>query len=208
MFPVRIGYRQMPSQPRIDRDGALGSTSTATDVPSADGNRASIAPEGPFGVRSPVVNGSPPKNGSSWASSEAVRRSMKANRRCDTGPERRLRSTLHACGYRFRKDYRVDLEDLRVHVDVAFPRDRVAVFVDGCFWHRCPEHGSDPRRNGDFWRRKLDANVERDQRVTEALVSAGWKVIRVWEHEPSEEAAGQVIAALQIAHSDQEMQCA
>src|SRR5688572_30086132 len=80
----------------------------------------------------------------SWASSESVRRSMQANRRCDTGPERRLRSLLHARGYRFRKDHRVDLDRVRVHIDIAFTRAKVATFVDGCFWHRCREHGSDP----------------------------------------------------------------
>jgi len=132
----------------------------------------------------------------SWASTEAVRRSMKANRRCDTGPERKLRSVLHGRGLRFRKDYRVDVDWLRVRIDVAFPRARVAAFVDGCFWHRCPRHGSDPRRNGEFWRRKLDANVKRDRRVDTALPSAGWIVVRVWEHEPVEAAADRVVAAL------------
>lgn len=129
---------------------------------------------------------------------------MKANRRCDTGPELRLRSLLHSRGHRFRKDYRLDLDQLRgldldqlrVRIDIAFPRARVAAFVDGCFWHRCPQHGSDPRRNGEFWRRKLDANVERDHRVDAALAAAGWTVVRVWEHEPPEAAADRVVATL------------
>lgn len=133
---------------------------------------------------------------SSWASTEGVRRSMQANRRCDTGPERRLRSVLHARGQRFRKDYRLDLDQLRVRIDIAFTAARVAVFVDGCFWHRCPEHGSDPRRNGEFWRRKLDANVARDERVDAALGAAGWTVLRVWEHEPAEAAADRITATL------------
>jgi DNA mismatch endonuclease (patch repair protein) len=68
--------------------------------------------------------------------------------------------------------------------------------VDGCFWHRCPEHGSDPRRNGEFWRRKLDANVARDERVDAALAAAGWTVLRVWEHEPAGSAADRIIVAL------------
>lgn len=137
-----------------------------------------------------------PKPPSSWASTEGVRRSMQANRRCDTGPERRLRSLLHARDHRFRKDYRLDLDGLRVRVDVAFPRARIAAFVDGCFWHRCPEHGSDPRRNGHFWRRKLDANVERDRHVDAALAAAGWTVVRVWEHESPEAAADLITSIL------------
>lgn len=136
---------------------------------------------------------------SSWASTEGVRRSMKANRRCDTGPEVRLRSLLYSHGHRFRKDYRLDLDRLRVRIDVAFPGAKVAAFVDGCFWHRCPQHGSDPRRNGDFWRRKLDANVERDHRVDAALAAAGWTVVRVWEHEPPQAAADRVIVTLRRA---------
>lgn len=117
---------------------------------------------------------------------------MQSNRRVDTGPERALRSALHRAGLRFRKDYRVDLPGLRVRVDVAFPKRRVAVFVDGCFWHRCPEHGTDPQLNGEFWRRKLQRNVERDQRVTAALADAGWRVVRCWEHEPADVAARRV----------------
>jgi DNA mismatch endonuclease (patch repair protein) len=117
---------------------------------------------------------------------------MQANRRCDTAPELRFRSALHQRGFRFRKDYRVDLQDLRVRIDIAFPRAMVAGFVDGCFWHRCPEHGSDPCRNGDFWQRKLDRNVERDRRVDAELKAAGWKVVRVWEHEPVEAGADRI----------------
>jgi DNA mismatch endonuclease, patch repair protein len=119
---------------------------------------------------------------------------MLSNRRTDTGPELRLRSLLHAHGARFRKDYRIDLNNLRVRADIAFPRYRLAVFVDGCFWHRCPEHGSDPRRNGDFWQRKLDRNVERDRRVDAALARADWKVLRFWEHIPEQKAVGQILA--------------
>lgn len=128
----------------------------------------------------------------SWASSPGVRRSMRSNRRTDTGPERALRSALHRMGLRFRKDYRVDLDELRVRIDVAFPGRLLAVFVDGCFWHRCPVHRTDPRLNGDFWERKLQQNVERDARVNAALTSAGWTVLRCWEHEAAEAAAQRV----------------
>jgi DNA mismatch endonuclease (patch repair protein) len=121
---------------------------------------------------------------------------MKSNRRSDTGPERLLRSAMHARGLRFRKDYRIDLSELRVRADVAFPRVRVAVFVDGCFWHRCPDHASDPRNNAEFWERKLSGNVERDRRVDVALEADGWTVIRCWEHEPASVAAEKVAAVV------------
>lgn len=117
---------------------------------------------------------------------------MRANRRADTGPERRLRSELHALGLRFRKDLRIDLEHRKVRVDIAFPKAHVAVFVDGCFWHSCPEHGTQPRANASFWSEKLRRNVERDRLVDEALTSAGWSVLRVWEHE------SEVVAARRI----------
>ena len=117
---------------------------------------------------------------------------MRANRRVDTRPERQLRSALHARGMRFRKDLRVDLDALRVRVDVAFPKAAVAVFVDGCFWHSCSLHGTQPRANESYWSAKLRRNVERDRRVDEALSLAGWHVLRVWEHEQAEEAAERI----------------
>jgi len=142
---------------------------------------------------------SPSAAGGSWASSPGTRRSMRSNRRSDTAPERALRSALHRRGLRFRKDYRVDLAELRVRIDVVFPVRKLAVFIDGCFWHCCPEHGSSPRLNNDFWERKLRTNVERDARVDDALLSAGWTVIRCWEHEPVEVAANRIQEALSLA---------
>lgn len=121
---------------------------------------------------------------------------MRSNRRTDTGPERRLRSELHRRGRRFRKDYRIDVNGMRIQVDIAFPRARLAVFVDGCFWHRCPQHASDPVRNSEFWRRKLERNVERDDQVALVLGSIGWDVLRCWEHEAADQAANRVVAAL------------
>jgi DNA mismatch endonuclease (patch repair protein) len=127
----------------------------------------------------------------SWAISLASRHSMQANTGVDTKPEQRLRSALHRQGLRFRKHYRLELGDLHVRPDVVFTRHRVAIFLDGCFWHRCPAHGSSPRANSDYWEPKLTRNVERDARVDRALRSHGWAVIRIWEHEdPAEAAAG------------------
>ena len=106
-----------------------------------------------------------------------------ANRRRDTAVELRLRSELHARGLRFRKDLLLRVGTVRVHPDVVFTRAKVAVFLDGCFWHACPEHGTVPRSNVTYWAPKLTANIGRDQRVNEALTMDGWLVRRVWEHE-------------------------
>src|SRR6202140_1527680 len=119
-----------------------------------------------------------------------------ANMRADTKPEIALRSALHQLGYRYRKDYRLDLDGgRRVRPDIAFPARKVAVFVDGCFWHACPEHGSKPRANEWYWGPKLIKNVERDRINDAALILAGWTVVRLWEHVPLAEAVSTVITA-------------
>ncbi len=125
---------------------------------------------------------------------------MRANRRKDTRPEVELRRALHRLGYRYRKDYRLDLEDgRRVRPDIAFTGRKVAVFVDGCFWHACPEHGSKPRVNEWYWSPKLLRNVERDEMNNAALTTAGWTVVRLWEHVPLQEAVATVVTALASA---------
>ncbi len=122
---------------------------------------------------------------------------MKANRRTDTKPELALRHALHRLGYRYRKDYRLDLDSgRRVRPDIAFTARKVAVFVDGCFWHACPEHGSKPRANEWYWGPKLIKNVERDRVNDAALILAGWTVVRLWEHVPLDEAVTTVVTAL------------
>jgi DNA mismatch endonuclease (patch repair protein) len=108
---------------------------------------------------------------------------MRRNPRRDTKPELRLRSALHCAGLRFRKDYPVRAGGRLIRPDIVFPKARIAVFVDGCFWHRCPEHGVDPRHNAGYWGPKLQRNVARDREVDRALTEDGWSVIRVWEHE-------------------------
>jgi DNA mismatch endonuclease (patch repair protein) len=121
-----------------------------------------------------------------------------ANRRADNVPERALRSALHRRGLRFRKNLYVRVEGLPrgARPDVVFTRARLLVFLDGCFWHRCSEHGTSPKTRSDYWRIKLDANVERDRRHERALEAAGWQVIRVWEHEDPEEAADRIASVL------------
>jgi DNA mismatch endonuclease (patch repair protein) len=122
---------------------------------------------------------------------------MRANRRTDTKPEMALRKALHRQGYRYRKDYRLDLaEGKRVRPDIAFTARRVAVFVDGCFWHACPDHGSKPANNTWYWGPKLLRNVERDRAADAALAAAGWDVVRIWEHVPVEDAVTAVLDAL------------
>lgn len=126
----------------------------------------------------------------------AVSKRMRANRRRDTGPEIAIRSALHQAGMRFFVDRPVRLADRTVRPDVVFPRSRVAVFVDGCFWHACPLHGSKPRHNSEYWEQKLQLNVTRDQLVDQALADADWLGMRFWEHEDPQHVAQQVVTAV------------
>ncbi len=123
---------------------------------------------------------------------------MQGNRSIDTRPELALRSELHRRGYRFRKSV-APVAGVRCRADVVFARARVAVFVDGCFWHRCPEHGTRPRTNSSYWQVKLDRNVARDRRNDDALTASGWTVVRVWEHEDVRDAADRVEAILKLS---------
>lgn len=130
------------------------------------------------------------------ASDSATRRAMQGNRRVDTAPEVNLRRALHASGLRFRKDLIVKGADVKAKADIVFTRQKVAVFVDGCFWHGCPAHCRMPTRNRDYWEAKIGRNQERDHRVTTALIADGWRAIRIWEHEPIEQAIARVRDAL------------
>lgn len=125
---------------------------------------------------------------------------MKGNRRRDTKPELAVRSALHRLGLRFRCDYPIELEGRRpVRPDVVFTRVKVAVFIDGCYWHACPEHGTSPKSNPSYWAAKLARNVKRDRQTDGALAERGWTVIRAWEHEPIESAAARVASAVEEA---------
>ncbi len=121
---------------------------------------------------------------------------MRRNPRRDTKPELALRSELHRRGLRFRKDLPVRVPGRVVRPDVVFTRARLAVFLDGCFWHCCPQHGNVPRANGAYWQPKLERNVARDRAVDAALTDAGWQVLRAWEHEQPSEVADRVLAVL------------
>jgi DNA mismatch endonuclease (patch repair protein) len=121
---------------------------------------------------------------------------MRRNPSGDTQLELRVRSALHRSGLRFRKALRLRVGDISVRPDVVFTRARVAVFLDGCFWHGCPEHGTSPRVNSRYWGEKLARNFARDQRVDEALAAEGWTVLRFWEHEAPDEIARAVVQAV------------
>jgi DNA mismatch endonuclease (patch repair protein) len=122
--------------------------------------------------------------------------------RRDTLPERAIRSELHRRGFRFRVD-RAPLQGFRSRADIVFGPARVAVYVDGCFWHSCPEHGTKPKTNSDWWERKLHRNQERDRETDRVLREHGWEVVRIWEHEDPVAAADTVETAVRKTHAPQ-----
>ena len=129
------------------------------------------------------------------ASSEVVRSRMQRQRRRDTKPEVELRRILHSRGLRYRVDHK-PMEGMRRRADLVFTRARVAVFVDGCFWHSCPLHATRPASNAEWWEQKLLAKVQRDRDTDRRLEEAGWTVLRAWEHEPPSEVADRVTVAV------------
>jgi DNA mismatch endonuclease (patch repair protein) len=118
---------------------------------------------------------------------------MARQRTRDTAPEVAIRCELHRQGLRYRLHVRPE-PAVRAVADLVFRGAQVAVFVDGCFWHGCPTHGSWPASNADWWRAKIERNVQRDGATTDALAARGWRVIRIWEHEPPSEAAARIAA--------------
>ncbi|MCQ4120390.1 very short patch repair endonuclease [Rhodococcus tibetensis] len=120
---------------------------------------------------------------------------MRAQRRRDTVPELGLRRELHRRGVRFFVD-RAPVKGIRRRADLVFPRRKVAVYVDGCFWHSCPEHATFPKNNAEWWADKLAGNVTRDRDTDARLAESGWTVVRIWEHEDPVEAADRVQLAL------------
>ncbi|WP_442868176.1 very short patch repair endonuclease [Brevibacterium sp. BDJS002] len=119
---------------------------------------------------------------------------MVANRSRDTKPELALRSILHSRGLRFRVDSS-PLNGVRSRADIVFSKAKIAVFVDGCFWHGCPDHFIMPKTNSDYWSTKIGSNTSRDRKVDQTLVDAGWLVMRVWEHEDFISVAARIEAA-------------
>lgn len=116
---------------------------------------------------------------------------MQSNKSRDTKPELALRSAVHALGLRYRVSAK-PLAGLRRTADLVFPRAKVAVFLDGCFWHGCPEHHTVASANATFWAEKVQSNRARDRNTDDRLADAGWVSVRVWEHEDPRAAARHV----------------
>lgn len=149
----------------------------------------------------PAAQWTPPEG--SWASSVATRRSMLGNRSRDTAPELLLRSLVHAAGLRYRVAAK-PLPKMRRTADMVFRPVKVAVFIDGCFWHGCPEHLVMPKTNRPYWEEKIGQNIQRDRDTDNRLAEAGWLVLRFWEHLEPEACAATVIEA--VAARRQEVQ--
>lgn len=120
---------------------------------------------------------------------------MRGNRSRDTKPELLVRRLVHAAGLRYRVSARPET-DLRRTADLLFRPARVAVFVDGCFWHGCPEHYIRPKANDGYWSGKVARNRERDEETTRILTERGWTVLRFWEHEDPTEVAERIVAVV------------
>ncbi|MFD0064889.1 very short patch repair endonuclease [Streptomyces sp. NPDC056637] len=133
-------------------------------------------------------------------SSPGVSSRMSRQARKDTAPEVAVRRLLHASGLRYRLHVRVPDMPRRT-IDIAFTRAKVAVFLDGCFWHGCPEHATQPKANAEWWRAKLDRNMARDRETTECLTTSGWTVLRFWEHEDPVEVAARLAAVVREAQA-------
>ncbi|MGW4744750.1 very short patch repair endonuclease [Streptomyces sp. NPDC004290] len=125
---------------------------------------------------------------------------MRRQARKDTAAELAVRRLLHAAGLRYRVEFPVP-GMARRRIDVAFTSVKVAVLIDGCFWHGCPEHATQPKANAEWWRQKLDRNMARDRETTEHLTSSGWEVLRFWEHEAPEDVALRVAGAVKRRRS-------
>nr|WP_298985298.1 very short patch repair endonuclease [uncultured Micrococcus sp.] len=136
-----------------------------------------------------------PSKSQSWASSAGARATMRGNRSRDTKPELAVRRLLHAAGYRYRVNARPE-KDLRRTVDILFCAARVAVLIDGCYWHGCPEHYIAPKANGGYWSDKVARNRARDADTNQVLTERGWLVLRFWEHEDPTVVAEQIIAVV------------
>ncbi|WP_168707327.1 very short patch repair endonuclease [Gordonia paraffinivorans] len=113
----------------------------------------------------------------------------------NTAPEIAVRRCLHERGFRYRIDVKLE-PDLRTRADLAWKGLKLAVFIDGCFWHGCPEHATRPAANREWWAKKLDTNIARDRRTDDALRSRGWVVRRFWEHQTPEEIADKIVETI------------
>jgi DNA mismatch endonuclease, patch repair protein len=146
-----------------------------------------------------VTKRSARRKGVPAASSAIALARMRAVRLRDTGPELALRRELHRLGLRYRL-HRLVVPGARRRPDIVFGPNRLAVFIDGCFWHGCPQHGTMAAANRQFWQDKIEINKRRDSDTNARLKAAGWRVIRIWEHEEPQIAARRVEKLLRRSH--------
>ena len=133
----------------------------------------------------------------SWASSPGVRSRMQLQRSRDTAPELAIRRLLHAQGLRYRVDRRLPLPGVRRRADIVFGPGRIAVFIDGCFWHGCPIHGNPKiKSNTWYWPDKIQRNQDRDRDTDSRLRAVGWAVVRAWEHDDPISVSDQIVRLL------------
>jgi DNA mismatch endonuclease (patch repair protein) len=131
-----------------------------------------------------------------WASSPVARKAMQGNRSRDTKPELAVRRLIHAAGLRYRVDARPE-RNIPRRADILFTKQRIAVFIDGCYWHGCAEHARVPSTtNSGYWQQKLARNVERDIDTTTRLEEVGWCVLRFWEHDSPQDVAKAIVRAV------------
>jgi DNA mismatch endonuclease (patch repair protein) len=139
---------------------------------------------------------SPPKG--YWASDEATRKKMLGNRSRDTKPEMLVRSLVHRRGLRYRVSAR-PVPEIRRTADLVFRPTRVAVFIDGCYWHGCEQHYKEPKTNVEYWREKIDRNKRRDRETDDLLAAEGWSILRFWAHDDPETVAAAIERAVRLA---------
>lgn len=202
----------MPGNARRHRPSPKGS-GRSTSVEPADGHAAtrhgcpfySLGVSGARQRLTKVANTAdwqPPAG--SWASSASSRKTMLGNRGRDTAPEKSVRSAVHREGLRFRVAAR-PIPELDRTADMLFRPDRVAVFVDGCYWHGCPEHGRIPTTNTEYWSLKIQRNVARDRDTDRRLIERGWQVLRFWEHEDSDSVAATITTVVRSLRHQREV---
>lgn len=136
----------------------------------------------------------------SWAASPAVRRSMRSNRSRDTAPELAVRRLVHSSGLRYLVDAR-PIPSIPRRADLVFRGPRIAIFIDGCYWHACPAHHRLPKTNSSYWAQKATRNAARDADTTERVQAAGWVVLRFWEHEDPQPVANTIITTVRSART-------
>lgn len=198
-FPAKVGERVTTCHPFRPR---LGSSRVRPVITGPDSYLVAVWPAQPAPhqwhagqMRSKEPSRATPPEG--WLTQK-----MSTFPRGETTPEMALRRALHSKGLRYRVHLPVP-GIARRRIDIAFTRRKIAVFVDGCFWHSCPEHGRTPTRNMDWWTWKLEGNAARDRATTEHLEHLGWEVVRCWEHEPPTDMVQRVLEALDArANSD------